>query len=148
MTISIQFYWNYKNYEQNKQRVLNEIQISLDNSIEAYYINLSKKNHFAIIEPKRLTASNKLKKEKIFENIFKKSGIKGGKKNSEKSSSFKITSIEINSDENDFKRMDSSFIKSIFNKDDERLPSKNKDSIKLSNSVFLHSKNEKKNNEV
>ncbi len=118
-TIGVQLYWNYKNYEQNKQRVLNEIQISLDNSIEAYYVNLSKKNHFAIVEPENLTASDKLKKKRIWNNIFKTSGIKKRKKPShlKDSLSFKITSIEINSDDEDFKKMDSSFIESIFNKD-------------------------------
>ncbi|WNW00757.1 hypothetical protein RRF68_07040 [Tenacibaculum sp. HL-MS23] len=75
-TVSVQLYWNYKNYEQNKQRVLNEIQLSLDNSIEAYYVNLSKKNHFAIIEPEKLTASDKLKKDKIWKDVFKTSGLK------------------------------------------------------------------------
>ncbi len=145
-TITVQFYWNYKNYEQNKQRVLNEIQISLDNSIEAYYINLSKKNHFAIVEPKNLTASDKLKKDNIFKNIFKKSGLTKKKKTieSKDSLSFKITSIEINADKNDFKKMDSSFIESIFNEDDDQFPFKTNDSIKLSNSVFIHSKNGKK----
>ena len=27
-TIGVQFYWNYKTYQENKQRVTNEIQIS------------------------------------------------------------------------------------------------------------------------
>ena len=49
-TIGVQFYWNYKNYEENKQRVLNEIQISLDNAIEKYYADLSKNNFFKDLE--------------------------------------------------------------------------------------------------
>ncbi|MBL4606120.1 MAG: HAMP domain-containing histidine kinase [Flavobacteriaceae bacterium] len=48
-TIAVQFYWNYKNYQENKKRVTNEIQISLDNAIDVYYSNLSKNNFFAII---------------------------------------------------------------------------------------------------
>ena len=36
-TIAVQFYWNLRNYEENKQRVANEIQLSLDNeSCEDY----------------------------------------------------------------------------------------------------------------
>ena len=140
-TIGVQLYWNYKNYEQNKQRVLNEIQISLDNSIEAYYINLSKKNHFAIVEPENLTPSDKLKKDKIWKNIFKTSGIKKSKKinHLKDSLSFKVTSIEINSDDTDFKKIDSSFIESIFHKDEINLNSKEKNTNKVSTNVFLHS---------
>ncbi|QXP72711.1 HAMP domain-containing histidine kinase [Tenacibaculum sp. AHE15PA] len=142
-TVSVQLYWNYKNYEQNKQRVLNEIQLSLDNSIEAYYVNLSKKNHFAIVEPEKLTLSDELKKDEIWKNIFKKSGIKKNKKLEQKkdSLSFKITSIEINTDETDFKKMDSSFIESIFK--DETSKQQN-DSIIISNNIYLKSKKRKK----
>lgn len=42
MTIAIQFYWNHLQYKDNKQQVLNEIQISLDNAIDTYYNELSK----------------------------------------------------------------------------------------------------------
>jgi two-component system phosphate regulon sensor histidine kinase PhoR len=46
-TIAVQFYWNYKNYQENRKRVTNEIQISLDNAVEEYYSNISKRNFFA-----------------------------------------------------------------------------------------------------
>lgn len=49
-TISVQVYWNYKNYQQNKQRVLNEIQISLDNSLEEYFTNIAKNDFFTSID--------------------------------------------------------------------------------------------------
>lgn len=42
ITISVQVYWNYKNYEQNKQRVENEIQASLDDAIKSYFVALTK----------------------------------------------------------------------------------------------------------
>jgi len=48
-TIAVQVYWNYKNYEQNKQRVLNEIQLSLDNAIEEYFSSLAKSNYLTIV---------------------------------------------------------------------------------------------------
>lgn len=41
-TIGIQVYWNYKNYEANKQEYINDIQSILDESIEHYYANLAK----------------------------------------------------------------------------------------------------------
>lgn len=42
ITISVQVYWNYKNYEQNKLRVLNEIQASLNDAIETYFSEIAK----------------------------------------------------------------------------------------------------------
>nr|WP_299381360.1 HAMP domain-containing sensor histidine kinase [Allomuricauda sp.] len=46
VTIGIQVYWNVQNYNANKQRLINEVQISLDNSVEAYYAGLAKKTDF------------------------------------------------------------------------------------------------------
>ena len=40
-TIGIQVYWNYKNYQINKQQLINDVQVSLDNAIDAYYTNLA-----------------------------------------------------------------------------------------------------------
>ncbi|WP_053991998.1 sensor histidine kinase KdpD [Mangrovimonas sp. TPBH4] len=40
-TIGIQVYWNYKNYLSNKQQLINEVQISLDNAVDAYYTELA-----------------------------------------------------------------------------------------------------------
>lgn len=42
ITVAVQVYWNQKNYAQNKQRILNEIQISLDNAVETYYTQIVK----------------------------------------------------------------------------------------------------------
>ncbi len=43
-TIGIQTYWNYQNYLNNKQQFINEMQLSLDNAVDAYYTNLAKKS--------------------------------------------------------------------------------------------------------
>ena len=51
ITVAVQLYWNYKNYEQNKQQIYNEIQLGLDNAVEEYYANISKKNFLTIVEP-------------------------------------------------------------------------------------------------
>lgn len=40
-TISIQVYWNYKNYEINKQQLINDVQASLDQAVEKYYAQLA-----------------------------------------------------------------------------------------------------------
>ncbi len=50
VTIGVQLYWNYKNYQQNKQRVLNEIQISLDNAVDNYFADLTKKSSLAFVD--------------------------------------------------------------------------------------------------
>src|SRR5690554_6353250 len=42
ITITIQFYWNYIQYKDNKQQVINEIQDALDDAIESCYNELSK----------------------------------------------------------------------------------------------------------
>jgi two-component system phosphate regulon sensor histidine kinase PhoR len=47
-TIAVQVYWNYKNYQQNKQRVINEIQLSLDNALEEYFADIVKADFLTI----------------------------------------------------------------------------------------------------
>lgn len=46
-TIGIQLYWNYKNYLNSKQQLINEVQTSLDKAVDDYYANLAKKNTMA-----------------------------------------------------------------------------------------------------
>jgi signal transduction histidine kinase len=55
-TISIQVYWNYKNYLVNKQQLINDVQVSLDNAVDAYYANLAEKSTIGFIIE---TTSNK-----------------------------------------------------------------------------------------
>ena len=64
-TIAIQFYWNYKNYEENKQRVTNEIQLSLDNAVEEYYSSLAKSDFLTIIKSSNPTELNKKRKKEM-----------------------------------------------------------------------------------
>lgn len=44
VTIGIQLYWNYINFENNKRNIINDIQTSLEQSIDQYYIGESKKD--------------------------------------------------------------------------------------------------------
>lgn len=46
-TIALQIYWNYKNYKTNKQQLINDVQVSLDNAVDSYYANLAKHNTMA-----------------------------------------------------------------------------------------------------
>lgn len=41
-TIAVQLYWNYREYQLNKQNLISKVQLSLDNSVEAYFANLTK----------------------------------------------------------------------------------------------------------
>ena len=43
-TIGIQVYWNYKNYLINKQQLINDVQLSLDNAVETYYAGLAERS--------------------------------------------------------------------------------------------------------
>ena len=45
-TIGIQVYWNYKNYTNNKQQLINDVQTSLDNAVNRYYEDLAKETTF------------------------------------------------------------------------------------------------------
>ena len=89
ITIVVQLYWNYHNYLDNKQRVKNEIQTSLDISIEEYYTNLSKSNFFGIFTADSIKAGKDL-----FESLT------SNKKDTSKSK-FTISSIQITTDNPD-----------------------------------------------
>jgi len=44
ITLAIQMYWNYKNYQSGKAQLLRDVQTSLDNAVEKYYSNVAKHN--------------------------------------------------------------------------------------------------------
>jgi two-component system phosphate regulon sensor histidine kinase PhoR len=44
VTLCIQLYWNYKNYQSGRQQLINEVQNSLDQAIDKYYINMAERN--------------------------------------------------------------------------------------------------------
>ncbi|WP_397445301.1 sensor histidine kinase [Polaribacter sp. R77954] len=99
-TIGVQFYWNYKNYQENKQRVANEIQLSLDNAIEEYFSTLAKSNFLTIINNDTdADQTVKLKSNTSFDSIISK--IKNTPNSKENlKPKFTINSIQISSDEN------------------------------------------------
>ena len=110
-TIAVQFYWNYKNYEDNKQRVTNEIQLSLDTAIEEYFSGIAKEEITTIINyNSNETASRNVKYDSIlseskhfqkFKAIIKSDSVKNEPK-------FEITNISFTTDdETDFKKTDS-----------------------------------------
>ena len=50
ITLCIQVYWNYRNYQQGKQQLVNEVQISLDNAVEKYFASGAQNSARVIIE--------------------------------------------------------------------------------------------------
>ena len=113
-TIAIQFYWNFKNYEENKRQVTNEIQLSLDNAIEEYFAKVAKEEFTTIINLNGNKGKNSSERKIKFDSIFKnspnfqkiKSLIK--KDSSKEKPEFKITNISFTSDDSlDAKKTDS-----------------------------------------
>lgn len=49
LAVGVQSYWNYKNYKENKQRITNEIQQTLNDAVEEYYAVQAKKNTLSIV---------------------------------------------------------------------------------------------------
>ena len=96
-TIGVQFYWNSKTYQENKQRVTNEIQRSLDNAIEEYYSALAKTNFITILKGSNNLKSKKESKKKYFDSLIKKFKINTDKNIKPE---FSINNIKITSDEN------------------------------------------------
>lgn len=45
-TIGIQVYWNFINYKNSKQQLINDVQISLDNAVNRYYENLAQETTY------------------------------------------------------------------------------------------------------
>jgi two-component system phosphate regulon sensor histidine kinase PhoR len=87
ITIFVQLYWNHNHYKDNKQRVRNEIQNSLDIAIEEYYTNISKSNFYAVFNTDSTETG-----ENLFNTFLSR------KKDSSKSE-VKISSIEITTDD-------------------------------------------------
>ncbi len=88
-TVTVQLYWNYKNFQENRKRITNEIQISLDNAVEEYFSNLSKENFFAVISFDSLKGTDSIFERLWLENdSFKKDSTK-----------VQITSLKFRSDD-------------------------------------------------
>jgi signal transduction histidine kinase len=132
-TISVQFYWNYKNYEENKQRVTNEIQLSLDNAVEEYYSSLAKSDFLTIIESKGKNTDTVTFKNSPLGKIINKVKNKNTKNDKSKVT---INNLKFTSDENMPKHKIDSIINSAtkfvrdFNYNIDSLKTKKIDTVK------------------
>lgn len=48
LTIVMQVYWNYKEFNQNKSQLISSVQSSLDNAVESYFSNITRSGIIAI----------------------------------------------------------------------------------------------------
>lgn len=94
VTISIQVYWNYKNYLSSEKQLINDVQTSLDKAVDDYYAALAERTTFGIFlegdEQKNAFGENG-----EFENILKNLDAL---KDSSKSFSIDTFSIRKNKD--------------------------------------------------
>ena len=60
ITIAVQFYWNYREYQINKQQLISKVQLSLDNSIETYFANLTKSGIITFSSKDSINATEKI----------------------------------------------------------------------------------------
>ncbi len=70
-TIGLQFYWNVKNYRENKKQLVNDVQIAFDNSIEYYYVEDSKDFTMAFINADSTSNEDFLDQIRL-DTVFKK----------------------------------------------------------------------------
>lgn len=59
-TLGIQFYWNYKNYKESKRQFINEVQISLDNAVDHYFIKLVSEKTIPFLKSDSIDTNRKM----------------------------------------------------------------------------------------
>jgi signal transduction histidine kinase len=147
-TIGVQFYWNYKNYEENKRQITNEIQLSLDNAVEEYYSSLAKSDFLTIIDNNSNSVAifknplnlikEKSYKSKSIGNVLNKVKTNNSEKEKPRAS---INNLKFTFDENLSKEKIDSMMNSAkdfvieFNSDLDSLHNKKKDSVKVLNQI-------------
>lgn len=93
-TISLQIYWNIKNYAENERRLINDVQVAFDNSIEHYYAEDAKNNVMSFI------SNDSTKDPNFIENTIKDTAfinnIPGRKHSIEKRTKAFVTAFSMN----------------------------------------------------
>ncbi len=139
LTVAVQSYWNYKNYQQNKRQLIREIRRSFNDAIQEYYAMETKKHTVSAVGKNLTIISTRLRQEGIYNTLpseVKSLTIKTSKKEGVTKSStsvmlFKgripdsikmrkdITSIivSITTDSINFQQMDSLFKAQLLAKD-------------------------------
>lgn len=71
-TIGLQLYWNVKNYRENKMRLINDVQIALDNSVENYYVEDVKNDFVAFVNNNKSVQTTDFIESVQMDTLFKK----------------------------------------------------------------------------
>jgi len=74
LTIAVQVYWNYKEYQQNKKNLIGKVQLSLDNAVEDYYANLTRSGFIT------MTSTDSINSNKIDSILVKTKSKRGLRK--------------------------------------------------------------------
>lgn len=74
-TVGLQVFWNIKNYKENKARLINEVQIALDNSIEFYYVEDVKNDFVAYVNDNKSVKTEDFFESVKTDSLFKKHKI-------------------------------------------------------------------------
>jgi two-component system phosphate regulon sensor histidine kinase PhoR len=149
-TISLQIYWNIKNYKENKQRLINDVQIAFDNSTEYYYIEQSKENYIAFVNRDDSISDEQFMDDLKLDTVFKKYRAKRNqpkiskidsikpKKKSSATTFLKISESKIRSvpDTSNFIKLDSKIIKNE-KENDTKIVTYTKPMSKTNSSVLI-----------
>jgi two-component system phosphate regulon sensor histidine kinase PhoR len=60
ITIAAQVYWNLKEYQTNKKNLISKVQLSLDNSVETYFANITKSGIITFSSTDSINSENKI----------------------------------------------------------------------------------------
>lgn len=101
ITLTIQVYWNHKNLKAGKQQLLNEIQASIDNAIDSYFVDKARKeaNSYSAIRDSQIIKNPKL-------DILLNEKFVAPKMNNEVDLTYKDSIIEVDSE---IRRVDTIF---------------------------------------
>ena len=58
-TIAVQVYWNYREYQINKEHLTSRVTRSLDNAVEDYFANITKSSFITLTTPDSTSTNNK-----------------------------------------------------------------------------------------
>ncbi|RDI52371.1 sensor histidine kinase [Flavobacterium glaciei] len=86
ITVAIQLFWNIKNYEENKRRLLNDVHTAFEKSVTNYYELGIKDDYVIFINQDANLSESDFFDQLIKSNVFKKEISKGKKKPTNKES--------------------------------------------------------------
>lgn len=108
--ISIQVYWNIKNFKNSKAKITENIQITLDNTVDEFYIKRSMKLIEHFLKDSNFTHKPGVKIEKIQYNNNKKLHFNVKKISPKNSDSTFISKIEIKSGETSTNKLNKTLV--------------------------------------